>query len=139
MITLHFPKSRSAKYNQAVKMAKLFNDYKQDTMNHVNVSVKEVFEKWELFNSLMWTIIDWKGTTIEFDGMNYHSHTDKTRIFYSLQQAHQNWMNHTSYKLIQSYQVYEEEVDFDTVETENLTEDEVNRLIDLYTAKSLKI
>ena len=83
-----FRGSRSKFYNRVVKLASLFDNFIQEDVNVVIITSKELFEKWEFFNLIFWKVVDWKGSILEYDGMQYHSHTDKTRIFYALQHAH---------------------------------------------------
>lgn len=134
MLVLIFNKSHSKKYKEAIKLSMAF-DYEFSIVNKVRITVKDIFEKWEFFNSLFWLTVDWKGTYIEYNGMNYHSHCDKTLIFYSLQQAHSNWRNCTSHQLVQSYKVYKGNITQEMLERESLTDEQVNSIIDDYNIK----
>ena len=87
-----FPESRSKFYRQAVNAAREFEGYEFAGMNIVPVGDMELHEKWEYFNKLFWKVVDWKGSVIEWEGIRYHSHQDKTRIFYALQTSHLNHM-----------------------------------------------
>lgn len=88
LVTILFSFSRSRYFTEAVRLADMFDNFKQEGNNIVTIDEKELFEKWEYFNLLFWKIVDWKGSVLEYDRMKYHSHTDKTRIFYALQHAH---------------------------------------------------
>lgn len=93
MFTLKFRKSRSAKYKEVERILSYMDDYEfKDDLNIVTMSVREIYQKWDFFNHLFWTTIDWKGTTFGFDTMHYHSHSDKTRLFYAIQHAHSSWI-----------------------------------------------
>lgn len=93
MFTLKFHKSRSKKYKDVEKMLPYMNDHTFDGVYHtVTMSVREIYQKWNFFNRLFWTTVDWKGTAFGFDGMCYHDHSDKTRIFYAIQLSHSTWM-----------------------------------------------
>ena len=133
MITLSFPRSRSKNFDSALRVASLFENFHDDGHNlSVILQLKDVFQRWELFNDLFWKVVDWSGTFVEYDGMKYFSHSDKTRIFYSLQQSHNNWICFTSYKLVNCYRVYTGESNFQHIIAEYLTDDEIDRIIDIY-------
>ena len=84
MLTLTFNKPRSPQHPKAVKLALEFDKSITDKVTFVELSIKEIFEKWDIFNELFWTVVDWKGTILTYDGMNYQYHTDKKRIYYDL-------------------------------------------------------
>lgn len=93
MITIHFKHSRSKRLPFAKKSASCFLPTIDENGITIKASVKKIFEHWEDFNRLIWTIIDWNGTYVEFDSMKYHSHADISRIFFSLELSHLTWMN----------------------------------------------
>lgn len=133
MIILSFPRSRSKNLDTALKVARLFESFHEDGPNlSITLQLKDVFERWELFNDLFWKVIDWSGTYIEYGGMRYYSHSDKTRIFYSLQQSHNNWICFTSYKLVNCYRIYTGESSLADIIAEYMTDEEINRIIDIY-------
>lgn len=104
MIILSFPKSRSSKLKEAVKHAKVFDNLKSlEDSYTINLTLKEIIEKWDSFNLLFWIVVDWKGTTIAYDNMTYHSHSDKTKIFYSLQFSKQKFISYTEVKVKNEY------------------------------------
>lgn len=130
MITLTFNKSRSPKYPEAVKLALEFDRAVNAEPTFAEISVKEIFEKWDTFNQLFWTVVDWKGMTLSYDGMEYHSHTDKTRIFYSLQNARWKWLAFVESRLTKLDEVYAGKIDLKNLSTESMTEEEINNLLD---------
>jgi hypothetical protein len=87
-VKISFRHSRSKFYSRVVKLASEFDDFKQDGVNVVSITEVELLEKWEFFNLLFWKTVDWKGSVLEYDGMKYYGHSDKTRIFYALQHSH---------------------------------------------------
>ena len=129
MIRLHFKKSTSKKYKDAMNLSLYFKNLKQGEINVISLPIKEIFEKWENFNNLFWIIVDWKGVFIEMDGMEYHSHTDKTRIFYSLQFSHAKWMNYIELKTSRFFHNGEFNNSLD------MTEKDADYLIDLYSMR----
>lgn len=136
MLTLSFGKSTSPKFRDAVKLAEKFTScVKTDNKTSVSLPVKEVFEKWEYFNQLFWTVVDWKETTLKYEDMVYHSHTDKTRIFYALQNAHWKWMNYIEDKVSKLYNTTVEELDLSEINTKNIDDATADLLIDLYSIK----
>lgn len=136
MLTLSFGKSTSPKFRDAVKLAEKFTScVKTDNKTSVLLPVKEVFEKWEYFNQLFWTIVDWKETTLMYEDMTYHSHTDKTRIFYALQNAHWKWMNYIEDRVSKLYNTTVEELDLSKINTKNIDDATADLLIDLYSIK----
>jgi hypothetical protein len=138
MLVLTFNKSRSKNYKKALKFARYFEHVECSGTNHISISVKDIFEKWEYFSRLFWLTVDWKDTCIEYNRIKYHSHTDKTMIFYSLQQAYVNWRNCTSYQLVQSYKAYKGDITLDMIESDSLTDEQVNSIIDHYNIKKLQ-
>lgn len=134
MLTLSFGKSTSQRYNNAVKLADKFSLVeKSEKVFTVTLPVKEVFEKWESFNTLFWMVVDWKETVLSYEGMNYQSHTDKTRIFYALQNAHWKWMNYVEERISKVYNTTREELDISNLDTQNIDDATADLLIDLYT------
>lgn len=104
MIILSFPKSRSSKLKEAAKHTKVFENLKSlEDSYTINLTLKEIIEKWDSFNLLFWIVVDWKGTTITYDNMTYHSHSDKTKIFYSLQFSKQKFISYTEVKVKNEY------------------------------------
>ncbi len=136
MLTLSFGKSTSPKFRDAVKLAEKFTScVKTDNRTSVSLPVKEVFEKWEYFNQLFWTVVDWKETTLMYEDMTYHSHTDKTRIFYALQNAQWKWMNYIEDRVSKLYNTTVEELDLSKINTKNIDDATADLLIDLYSIK----
>lgn len=136
MLTISFGKSTSPRYLNAVKLAEKFTScVKTDKNTFVSLPVKEVFEKWEYFNQLFWTVVDWKETTLTYEDMTYHSHTDKTRIFYALQNAHWKWMNYIEDRVSKLYNTTVEELDLSKINTKNIDDATADLLIDLYSIK----
>lgn len=136
MLTLSFGKSTSPRFRDAVKLAEKFTScVKTDNKTSVSLPVKEVFEKWEYFNQLFWTVVDWKETTLTYEDMTYHSHTDKTRIFYALQNAHWKWMNYIEDRVSKLYNTTVEELDLSKINTKNIDDATADLLIDLYSIK----
>ena len=136
MLTLSFGKSTSPRFRDAVKLAEKFTScVKTDNRTSVSLPVKEVFEKWEYFNQLFWTVVDWKETTLMYEDMTYHSHTDKTRIFYALQNAHWKWMNYIEDRVSKLYNTTVEELDLSKINTKNIDDATADLLIDLYSIK----
>ena len=130
ILRLHFSKSRSKFYKQAINLAKEFNEYEIGEVNMVALRIKEIFEKWEFFNLLFWRVVDWKGTTLTFDGMSYQSHCDKTRIFYAVQQAHSCWMSRISHLFSKLDKVYVGEATLEELKIETETEYDIDRILD---------
>jgi len=95
MISLVIPRSRSEKYPTVSKMAHLFTGIKTDDdgLLRMDLSVKEVFERWDTFNTIFWTVVKWKGTYMVVDGARFFSHRDMTGIFYNLQLSKMKWIN----------------------------------------------
>lgn len=135
-ILIKYNQSRSLKYKEALKLSGFFTDFQQmESLNVLDIRIKEVIEKWEWFNELFWILVDWKGTTLTFDGITYHSHQDKTRIFYTLQQIHTNWINYTSERLITAYNLIDPVSELLKLDPKKMTDDQVSQLIDVMLEK----
>jgi hypothetical protein len=133
MLTLHFPKSRSKNYANAIKLASKFSGYTHsDGMNMVAMKKQDIFERWEYFNVLFWMIVDWKDMYVEFDDNRLYSHCDKTRIFYSVQEAHSAWMAKMGRCAFNYYKQNLEEKKIErTPDVDSLTNEQVDMLIDM--------
>ena len=139
MLVLSFHRSQSKNLQKAMQVAGMFETFADNGQNlSITLMIKDVFERWETFNELFWLVVGWQGTYIQYDGMKYHSRSDMTRIFYSLQQAHNNWICYTSYKLVNLYRVYDAGEHLEDIAKEYLTDKQINRLIDIYQAKRKK-
>ena len=67
MFTLKFRKSKSRNYPIIQKLACKFTNYTlMDNINTIDLSVKEIFEKWDFFNLLFWETVDWHGATFGY-------------------------------------------------------------------------
>ena len=136
MLTLSFGKSTSPRYRNAVKLAENFSTYsKSGNKTFISLPIKEVFEKWEYFNQLFWTVVDWKETTLLYEDMMYHSHTDKTRIFYALQNSHWKWINYVEEKVSSLYNIPAKDLDIENIDTQNIDDKTADLLIDLHLIK----
>lgn len=136
MLILSFGKSTSPRYQNTVKLAEMFSTCeKNDRITSITLSVKEVFEKWEYFNQLFWTVVDWKETTLTYEDMSYHSHTDKTRIFYSLQNSHWKWINYVEEKISSLYNISGDNLNLKDLNTQNIDDKTVDLLIDMHLIK----
>lgn len=133
MLKLSFQESKSKFFGKAVRLAARFDKFSDVDGFEVQISLKEIFEKWEFFNLLFWTVVDWKETVLEYDGMRYHSHTDKTRLFYSIQTAHSRLVANTTDRLGHLDKLYTGELSVDEVGIDTMPEDEINFLIDSFT------
>jgi hypothetical protein len=130
MILISFRHSRSKKFPEVLKLAEKFEKYTSDEDRYeIDVSLKEVFEKWEWFNEIFWESIKLVGTVIGYDGMNYYSSRDQKLIFYSLQQAKWNQINTVSFKLVQMYRRYEGNQLFD-VKLKGIYDQMMDNLLD---------
>lgn len=127
-----FPKSRSKNYQQALKLAGEFENFSEGELNVVDVLMKEIFEKWEYFNLLFWRTVNWKGMILEWEGMAFYSHTDKTRIFYALQHAHVNYICYLEDKIKNLQKVHIGELKYEELDAEGYSEDDMNRLIEAF-------
>ncbi|MDR1585209.1 MAG: hypothetical protein LBS07_03405 [Prevotellaceae bacterium] len=140
MIILTFPKSRSKNYLHAVKLASKFDGYAGERNNNaVSFAPKDINEKWEYFSMLFWTTVDWSGTFIEYDGDRFYSHSDKTRIFYALQEAHSNWMWNTSSRIIQHFSPNIESKKAESLDIDSMTNKQIDELIDRKLIENKKI
>lgn len=132
MFNLTFPKSRSKNFPAALKLAQKFETVAMEANEvKVEILVKEIFEKWDSFNLMFWTVIDWSGCHIEHNGMKYYSHNDKSRLFYSMQQAHCRWMVEVGHLFESTDQVYTGKITLEELEKKFMIEEEVNKLLDL--------
>lgn len=92
MIQLFIPKSRSAKFAGAIKQARILGELsEQENGFMLKLNSKNIFQFWDEFNLLFWTVVDWKGMYVKFHDNKIHSHSDKTLIFYRIQLAHMKW------------------------------------------------
>ncbi len=132
-LRLIFPNSRSKDFKQAIQLAGEFNDFqKGEKTNIVSISMREVFEKWEFFNLLFWRTVKWKGTILEWERMEFHSHTDKTRIFYALQHAHVSYICFLEDKIRQLYKIPFGEIKYEELDKNVYTEADMDLLIDTF-------
>ncbi len=129
ILTIRLNQSRSKFYKKALTLAGKFDNSSIGERNEVTIPIKEMFEKWEFFNGLFLLVIDWQGTTVEYSGMEYHSHRDKKAIFYSVQRSHMSWLNFHRHKLENSYKVVIGEKTMEDIEREYLTDNQANHLI----------
>ena len=133
MITITFPQSRSKNYKETMKYALFFKGFRQEnSMNILELPLREIIEKWEWFNLVFWFVVDWRGTTVNYENITYYSHSDKTAIFYALQQIHSNY---TTSKLVTSYKTAPIRSEMLKVDPAKLSNEQVDHLIDVMMIK----
>lgn len=131
MFTLKFKISKSKNYPIVEKLAHKFSDYTlEENTNIVYLSIKELFEKWDFFNLMFWKTVDWKGTTFGYDNYNLHSHCDKTRMFYALQEAHNTWICMSEYYLSSIAPAYFFSEKLDEIKKDTINDEYINRILD---------
>lgn len=133
MITLTFKESKSKNYKKALELASEFSDVRHKEDTSVMLPIKEIFEKWDMFASLFLLIVNWKGMTLNYDGMTYHSFLDKKRLFYALQMSKMKYLFHKEDKVMNSYKVVLGE--WTQEKLDHLTPEEADRLIELFELK----
>lgn len=107
-ISIIFPISRSKNFGKVLNLAREFENFTPGNPNRVDIlKEEELLEKWEFFNLLFWRTVDWRGSAIEFDGQRYQGHSDKTRIFYSLQFQKQTHINKTIDRIKEIRRIYD--------------------------------
>ena len=132
MFRMKFKKSRSKNYPLVEKLESKFYEHTIENDTHsIDISVKELFEKWDYFNLMFWKSISWEGSTFGYDNYDLHSRTDKTRLFYSLQLAHTRWINLSEQFLKLIAPVYFDGELIDPLRVDVFNEEEVDRLLDL--------
>lgn len=129
-LKLHFRNSRSIRFNEVMGYAKRFDSFQKGEVNVIDVSLKELFEKWEFFNNAFLIVVDWKGTVLEFDNMRWHSHYDMKQLFYGLQQAQSACRNISKNKASELCEVYNEKRLFCELPMK-FTEEDWNGYLDL--------
>jgi len=103
------------------------------------MTMAEVFEKWEYFNLLFWKVVDWSGMILEFEGVRYQAHSDKTRIFYALQLAHVKHICYMESRIREMYRVHIGEIKMEEIDEIIYSEDDMNMLIDYYKIFKTKV
>lgn len=90
-IKIEFNKTHSKFYREVINLCRQFEDFQEGDRNTLSSNRDEVYALWDQFNLIFWRTVDWKGSTISYNGSKWGSHTDKTRIFYAVQD---NRLNH---------------------------------------------
>lgn len=131
MFTLSFRKSNSKRYGEVCKLADCFNDHSlEDDRHTIKISLNEVFIKWDFFNLLFWRTVDWRMSYFGFDEFDVHSHSDKTRIFYALQQAHLDWVC-MSEKYISNLSLAELDIEsVEVIRAKAFNNTDINKMLD---------
>lgn len=139
MFILKFRKSKSKNYPLVEKLAGNFNEHTFDGMEHIiHISVKELFEKWDFFNLMFWKSVDWVGSTFGYDGFDLHAHEDKTRIFYSVQTAHNKWICLSEGYLTSIAPLYFDESLIDRIKDVAFNENDTDYILDLLLAETYR-
>ncbi len=90
-LQITFRKSHSKFYSEVISLCKIFKDFKKGDVNILNTNRDEVYAHWGEFNLIFWKTVDWRGATLAYNGNVFGDHSDKTRIFYAVQD---NRLNH---------------------------------------------
>lgn len=86
-ITIEFQRNRSKYFRKVISLCREFNEFSPGKVNSLRTTCDEIYSKWDQFNFIFWKTIDWKGSTLGYNGCTVGSHADKTRIFYAVQQS----------------------------------------------------
>jgi len=130
--------SRSKNYLQAIRLAEEFHYFERDDSNIVHIGLKEIFEKWEYFNLLFWRTVNWKGMSLVWNRMHFQSHTDKTRIFYALQQAHVSYICYLEESIRNVWKVPFNLIDLDEIELSGYNSDDIDMLIERFRIRDIE-
>lgn len=94
-IELEFNRTHSKYYSEVIRLCEEFDEFinvkDSGDVNLLTIHRYEIYAKWDQFNRIFWRTVDWKGSTLGYNGSTFGSHTDKTRIFYAIQD---NRLNH---------------------------------------------
>lgn len=132
LLILHFPVSKSKFYRSAIKLSEKFDRVESGKINRVSMTMADIFEKWEYFNLLFWKVCDWSGSILEFEGVRYQDHRDKTRIFYALQLAHTKHLCYVIDRIKEMHRVQVGEIKLEEIDSIVYSEDDMNILLDYY-------
>ena len=140
MFRLSFKKSHSKNYKEVLKLASYFKDHKfKDNRHLITMSLTEVFSKWEFFNLLFWLTVKWKGSYFGFEEIDLYSHTDRTRIFYALQDSHLNWLCVTDIYIARLHLVAKGEMSIEELRAEVYNDYHSNWILDVLVAEQNKV
>ena len=85
-IQIEFNKNHSKFYREVIRLCQEFDEFVPGERNSLKTNRDEVYAKWDQFNRIFWKSVDWKGSTLSYNGNTFGCHTDKTRVFYAVQQ-----------------------------------------------------
>ena len=85
-ITIEFKNNRSKYFREVISLCEEFSEFSPGEMNLLRTTPDEIYSKWDQFCFIFWKTVDWKGSTLSYNGSTFGSHVDKTRIFYAVQQ-----------------------------------------------------
>lgn len=129
MITLHFQKSISKNYKEAIKLSDNFDHVTHEYGTTIELPIKEIFEKWEMFNQVFWMVSNWKGSTVSYRNMTYHSNIDKSIICRALSDSKYHYMEIVADQIKNTYkEVLGQKVN-------GMTSEEADAIIELFTLK----
>lgn len=66
----------------------------------IRTNKKEIFVKWDSFESLYKNLNEYTNTTIKYDEIECFSSSDQKKIFIALNKAHKNWIKSSQSKII---------------------------------------
>lgn len=133
VLSIQFLKSKSKNYSQVLRTASRFEMFEtKGETNTLRLGLKEIFEKWDDFNLLFWKVVDWKGTMLEYNGLKFQAHSDKTRIFYALQESHSKLFFFTEEQIKGLYKVYRGECRLNELDFSNLPDKDIDYLLDSF-------
>lgn len=133
MFKLTFNKSRSKFYDEVLKLSSYFrNSRLEDNIHSVEFDINECFEKWDFYNLLFWRTVDWKGSTFGYDGVQVSNHSNKTRLFYALQEANTLWVCLSESYLSQMHLVVLGKITMDELKKRVFNTKDTDFMLDLY-------
>lgn len=140
MFRIQFRKSKSKNYKEVVKLAESFYDHKiVEDIHVIDISVKELFEKWDYFNLIFWRTDKWIGSSFGYNDFDLYSAYDKKRLFYSVQSAHSHFLNLSVAYLRQIAPVYFEESFDEKIYETVFNQVDVDRMLDLLIAEKHRL
>lgn len=84
-IQIEFKQNHSKFYREVIRLCQEFDEFIPGKRNSLITGRDEVYAKWDQFSLIFWKSVDWKGSTLCYNGTPFGCHADKTRVFYAVQ------------------------------------------------------
>ncbi len=132
MLVICFQNKKGELYSRALRKALNFDGYEQiNNNNYVHTTFDEIIHHWSWFDTMFEIVSQWKETKIFFQDKEYSSKEDLYCFYEIAKSLYYEWLEFTNSHIVSIYKDVPAKHRIMSEDPGNLTDDELDQLIDL--------